>query len=96
MLVSIAEAANKTPSGLILPDASVEQPTEGIVTEVGWKSTQQEDHFVKLGDTVMLPKFGGQTVTLNGSDYRLIEEHDILGRVLWSAEDANAVMSLLP
>jgi chaperonin GroES len=79
VLVLRGAANDKTKSGLILPDMSVEKPLEGEVIQVGWSVLDASEHVVRVGDIVMLPKFGGTELTLNGKSYTLIDELDILG-----------------
>ena len=80
VLVRRGESSNKTNSGIILPDASVEPPREGKVISVGWASNDS-GHWVKPGDTVMMPRFGGTDVTFDDAPYTLIQELDLLGVV---------------
>ena len=81
VLVKRGEASNKTKSGLLLPDMSVEPPREGVVESVGWREKDKEEHWVKPGDTVMMPRFGGTDVTFEDVSYTLIQELDLLGVV---------------
>lgn len=77
--MSRGPAVDRTPSGIIIPDNSTEPPQEGIVTSVGWKMGEQDDHTVRPGDEVLLPKYGGVSVVRDGVEYTLIDEADLLG-----------------
>jgi chaperonin GroES len=83
VLVKLTESAAETQSGIILPDISIPPPEEGVVCATGWTDERAGDHAVRLHDLVMLPKYGGIEITLDGGKHRLIEELDILGIVRW-------------
>jgi chaperonin GroES len=74
-----------TSSGIVLPDTASEKPQEGSVLSVGpgrvldsGKRLQME---VKGGDTVLFAKYGGTEVKLDGEDYLVIREGDLLAIV---------------
>lgn len=77
ILVQRAPAKNKTECGIIIPYAEDESSQEGVVDAVG-----EDVRRVAAGDYVLLPKFGGTDVRMGGVDYTLIEECDILGRLV--------------
>jgi chaperonin GroES len=69
--------------GLIIPDSAKEKPQEGKVVAVG-KGTVNEDGKktpldVKAGDRVLFGKYSGSEVTLNGEEYLIMKEEDVLG-----------------
>ena len=69
--------------GLIIPDSAKEKPQEGKVLAVG-KGTVTEDGKktpldVKAGDRVLFGKYSGSEVTLNGEEYLIMKEEDVLG-----------------
>ncbi|PYM40841.1 MAG: co-chaperone GroES, partial [Candidatus Rokuibacteriota bacterium] len=69
--------------GLIIPDSAKEKPQEGKVLAVG-KGTVGEDGKktpldVKAGDRVLFGKYSGSEVTLNGEEYLIMKEEDVLG-----------------
>src|SRR6266481_626042 len=70
--------------GLIIPDSAKEKPQEGKVLAVG-QGTVTEDGKkrtpldVKAGDRVLFGKYSGSEVTLNGQDYLIMKEDDVLG-----------------
>ncbi len=69
--------------GLIIPDSAKEKPQEGKVLAVG-KGTVNEDGKktpldVKAGDRVLFGKYSGSEVTLDGEEYLIMKEDDVLG-----------------
>ena len=69
--------------GLIIPDSAKEKPQEGKVLAVG-KGTVTEDGTkipldVKAGDRVLFGKYSGNEVTLDGEEYLIMKEDDVLG-----------------
>ena len=82
ILIKPLEAEIKTASGIILPDSAKEKPQMGEVVEVGeGKITpkgEKEPIVVKIGQKVMYKKWGGNEVKLNGEEYVLVEQKDIL------------------
>ncbi len=76
VLVSFVEEETKTASGIIIPDSAKEKPTMGEVIAVGTDEDLQEH--VKVGDKVLFGKYGGEDITLDGKDYKIIQRSDIL------------------
>lgn len=78
----LAEEA-KTAGGIIIPDSAKEKPAEGKVISVGpGKTNDKGDRValqVKAGDRVLFSKYGGTDVKLDGEDYLIMREDDILG-----------------
>jgi chaperonin GroES len=74
-----------TSSGIVLPDTVSEKPQEGSVQSVGTgrvldNGTRVEME-VKVGDTVLFARYAGTEVKLEGEDYLVIRETDVLGIV---------------
>jgi len=78
VLVEPAPAETKTASGLIIPDTAKEKPQEGVVVAVG-NGKKDEPLTVKVGDKVLYGKYAGQELKLDGKDYLIIRESDLLG-----------------
>jgi chaperonin GroES len=80
----LAEEA-KTAGGIIIPDSAKEKPAEGEVVAVGpGKLNDKGERMtlqVKAGDRVLFSKYGGTEVKLEGEDYLIMREDDILGIV---------------
>ncbi|MFP3984305.1 MAG: co-chaperone GroES [Desulfurivibrionaceae bacterium] len=83
ILVQRVESEEKTAGGIIIPDSAKEKPSEGKVTAVGPgklnKNGERMAPDVKEGDKVLFSKFGGTEVKLDGEDYLIMREDDILG-----------------
>jgi len=71
----------KTSGGIYLPDAAQKKPTEGTVIAVGNGHILDDGTVVpltvKVGDTVVYSKYGGQEIKLDGKDYIIIDEDQI-------------------
>ena len=78
VLVEPAPAETKTASGLIIPDTAKEKPQEGVVVAIG-NGKKDEPLTVKVGDKVLYGKYAGQELKLDGKDYLIIRESDLLG-----------------
>lgn len=80
----LAEEA-KTAGGIIIPDSAKEKPVEGEVVAVGPGKVNDKGERVALqvvaGDRVLFSKYGGTEVKLEGEDYLIMREDDILGIV---------------
>ncbi len=85
LLVKRLEEEEKTAGGIIIPDSAKEKPAEGEVVAVGpGKVNDKGDRValqVKEGDRVLFSKYGGTDVKLEGEDYLIMREDDILGVV---------------
>jgi len=77
VLVKPSAAEKKTASGIIIPDTAKEKPLKGQVIAIG-KGIDDKGLTVKVNDTVIYGKFVGTEVNLEGTDYLIIEETDIL------------------
>jgi chaperonin GroES len=77
VLVEPMEAEEKTASGIIIPDSAKEKPQKGKVIAVG-DGKKDEPMTVKEGDTVIYGKFSGTEITIDGKDYLIMREDDIL------------------
>jgi chaperonin GroES len=77
VLVKPYEAEAKTASGIIIPDSAKEKPRQGKVILVG-AAKKDEEMEVKKGDEVLYGKYAGQELTIDGEDYLLISQSDIL------------------
>ena len=82
VLVEPIEEKEQTVGGIIIPDAAKEKPMQGKVIAVGKKTDKDGKEIafdVKVGDTVLLPKYGGTEVTLGEQKLQLVREEDLLG-----------------
>lgn len=82
VLIERAKADEKTKGGIILPDASKEKPKEGKIVAVGQgRLSDAGDRIpfqVKNGDRVLFKSYAGTDVKLDGKDYILMSEEEIL------------------
>lgn len=82
VLVKRVEAEGKTAGGIVLPDTAKEKPKEGKVIAIGdgriLKSGERAKCQVKKGDRVLFSSYGGTEVRIDGEDYLLMSEDDIL------------------
>ncbi len=77
-------AEEKTSSGLYIPDTAKEKPQKGTVVAVGegrYENGTKINMTVKEGDTVLYGKYAGTEITLEGEEYLIMREADILGIV---------------
>ena len=77
VLVEPAPAEEKTAGGIIIPDTAKEKPQRGIIVAVG-NGKPDEPMTVKVGNTVLYGKYSGTELSLEGSDYLMMKESDIL------------------
>ena len=83
LLVKRLEEEEKTAGGIIIPDSAKEKPAEGNIVAVGPGKLNDKGERVALqvvaGDKVLFSKYGGTDVRLDGEDYLIMREDDILG-----------------
>jgi chaperonin GroES len=80
VLVEPAPAEEKTASGIIIPDTAKEKPQRGTVVAVG-PGKKDEPTTVTVGDTVLYGKYSGTELNVDGVDYLMMRESDILAIV---------------
>jgi len=85
LLVKRLEEEKMTAGGIIIPDSAKEKPAEGEVVAVGPGKVADNGERVALqvkeGDMVLFSKYGGTDVKLDGEDFLIMREEDILGIV---------------
>ncbi|MBL4903067.1 MAG: co-chaperone GroES [Desulfocapsa sp.] len=85
LLVKRLEEEKITAGGIIIPDSAKEKPAEGEVVAVGPGKVADNGERVALqvkeGDMVLFSKYGGTDVKLDGEDFLIMREEDILGIV---------------
>ncbi len=82
VLVEPVEAKEQKKGGIIIPDSAKEKPMEGLVIAVGKKRDDDGKEIpfdVKVGDRVLMPKYGGTEVKIDDKEYQLVREDDLLG-----------------
>ncbi len=82
VVVEPKEAEDKTASGIILPDTAQEKPQEATIVAMGPGKASDTGTIVKMtvkvGDNVLYGKYSGTEVTVDGKDYLIMRESDIL------------------
>lgn len=82
VVVEPKEAEDKTASGIILPDTAQEKPQEATVVAIGPGKASDSGTIVKMtvkvGDNVLYGKYSGTEVTVNGKEFLIMRESDIL------------------
>jgi len=82
ILVQRSDGEEKTAGGIIIPDSAKEKPQEGTVVAVGKGKVLDSGQVVALevsiGDRVLFGKYAGTEVTLDGEDYVILREDDVL------------------
>jgi chaperonin GroES len=85
IIVERLEEETKTAGGLIIPDSAKEKPQQGLVVAVGnGKKTEDGKVLpldVKVGDKVLFGKYAGTEVKVDGKEYMMMREDDIMGIV---------------
>ena len=85
VVVEPLEAEEKTQGGIVLPDSAKEKPTKGKVISVGegklLDSGKRAELLVKKGDKVLYGKYAGTEITVDGKDYLILKENDILAKI---------------
>jgi len=82
VLVEPAEEKETKNGGIIIPDSAKEKPTEGIIVALGTGKTDDDGKKVpfevKKGDRVLVSKYGGTEIKLDGREYKILNSDDIL------------------
>ncbi len=82
VVIKMLEAEEKTKSGIVLPDTAQEKPQHGEIVAVGTgrilDNGEKQPLEVKAGDKVIYSKFAGTEVKLEGEEYLILSEKDIL------------------
>ena len=89
VVVEVVEEDEVTASGIVLPDSAKEKPQRGRVLAVGagrWEDGKRVELEVKEGDEVLYSKYGGTEIKVDGSEYLILRESDILA--VWTGVTA--------
>lgn len=82
VVVKVLEQEERTKGGIVLPDTAKEKPQQGKVIAVGpgriLDNGQRVPPEVKVGDQVLFAKYGGTEVEIDGEEYLVLRESDIL------------------
>ena len=83
VVVRRVESEAKTKGGIIIPDTAKEKPQEAKVVAIGTGKVDEDGKKkpfeVKVGDRVLISKYGGTEIKIDGTAYQVLREDDILG-----------------
>ena len=83
VLIKVLDSEEKTSGGIIIPDTAKEKPQEGEVVAVGPGAMNETGKVapmdVKIGDIVLFGKWSGTEVKIDGKEYSIMKESDIMG-----------------
>jgi chaperonin GroES len=90
LLVRRIEEASTTRGGLIIPDSAKDKPQEGAVMSVGKGKTNDEGKVFPLavgeGDRILFGKYSGTEIKIDGEDFLIMKEEEVLGIVTGAAK----------
>jgi chaperonin GroES len=90
IVIERIEAEAKTAAGIIIPDTAKEKPQQGEVIAVGPGGRDESGKLIpidiKVGDRVLFGKWSGTEVKIDGTDYLIMKESDVMGVVLVEPE----------
>ncbi len=82
VLIKPSEEKEKTKGGIVLPDTAKERPQEGEVVAVGEGKKTDDGKVIaptlKVGDKVLYGKYSGTEITVDGEEYLIMREEDVL------------------
>ena len=85
VLVEPVEEKEVKKGGIIIPDTAKEKPTEGLVRALGTGKTDDNGNKVpfevKVGDRVLVSKYGGTEIKIDGKEYKIFSADDLIGVV---------------
>ena len=83
VLIRVLDSEEKTSGGIIIPDTAKEKPQEGEVVAVGPGAKSEDGKIVsmdvKVGDIVLFGKWSGTEIKIDGTEYSIMKESDIMG-----------------
>ncbi|HYC04032.1 MAG TPA: co-chaperone GroES [Azospirillaceae bacterium] len=94
VVVRRVESEQKTAGGIIIPDTAKEKPQEGEIIAVGPGARDEQGKVhaldVKVGDRVLFGKWSGTEIKIDGAEYLVMKESDIMGVLEGGASAAKA------
>jgi chaperonin GroES len=83
VVVKRVEEERKTAGGIVIPDTAAEKPIQGEIVAAGLGKKSEEGQVrpldVKVGDKVLFGKYSGTEIKLDGNEYLVMREEDIMG-----------------
>jgi chaperonin GroES len=90
----IEETADKTAGGLFIPDSAKEKPQEGEIIAVGQGKRSEDGKLipldVKAGDRILFGKYSGSDIKIDGAEYMIMREDEVLGVLEGGSKKAKA------
>jgi chaperonin GroES len=94
VVITRIDAEGKTAGGIIIPDTATEKPTEGEVIAIGPGGRDESGKLIpidlKAGDRVLFGKWSGTEVKIDGVEYLIMKESDIMGVIEQTSARAKA------
>ncbi len=94
IVVRRLESEEKTKGGIIIPDTAKEKPQEGEVVAVGPGARNEQGQIVALdvraGDRILFSKWSGTEIKIDGEDFLIMKESDVMGVIEAEAEQKKA------
>lgn len=85
VVIKRLEEERTSPGGIVIPDTATEKPMKGKVIAVGSGRITEKGEVrpldVKKGDTVLFGKYSGSDVEVNGTEFKILRESDVLGKL---------------
>src|SRR6266540_1145613 len=85
VIVKRLEEERTSPGGIVIPDTAAEKPVQGKIVAVGKGKILEDGQVrpldVKIGDKILFGKYSGQAVKVEGTEYLVMREDDIMGVV---------------
>ena len=86
LIVEVLEEEETTVSGIVLPDTAKEKPQRGRVLAVGPGARDDDGDYIAMdleeGDEIIFSKYGGTEIRVEGTDYLILRESDVLAKVV--------------
>ena len=86
IVIEVHEAEETTTGGIVLPDTAKDKPQQGTVKAMGpgkaMKDGNRMSFSVEEGDTVLFGKYSGTDVKIDGDEFKIMRESDLLGKYL--------------
>jgi len=90
VIVKRLEEERKTASGIVIPDTAAEKPDQGEVKAVGNGKIQEDGKVrpmsLKVGDRVLFGKYSGTEIKIDGEDFLIMREEEVLGILTGAAK----------
>ena len=84
VVIEVLEAEERTAGGIVLPDTAKEKPQKGKVIAMGpgklFENGERAPFSIKMKDLVLFGKYSGQEITVDGKEYKIMRENEILAR----------------